>query len=349
MGEAGDELTVPDIALNPAESSRTNLQEPMKITVIRYNQDGVTSREVVDLNQTELDPPDEGTTWINVAGPVTRELLQSLERLYGFHPLALEDVQRQNQRSKVDLYDQHLFATIYALDATREHSRQISIFCRQNLVVTLLSYENGLFAPLREMVHTAQSNLRKSGSDFLLYAICDRIIDSYFPGLEAISKELDQLEDQIFTITRQDIAEQLHRLRVTMVDLETIVLGAQEVIESLRAGSNSYLQPQTLLYLRDCYDHTLQQLHSIDSYRQIAASILEAYLSLANNEMNEVIKVLTVISTIFIPLTFITGVYGMNFAFMPELSHPAGYAVAWILMIGIATGMLIFFHRKKWL
>lgn len=323
-------------------------RQPMQVTVFQYSPDAITVKSGTDL-QTAWQAPSAGITWIHIKGSADSDLLGQLAAHYHLHPLSVEDVMHSGQRSKLETYDQYLFLNIYALDAQTQQRMEIAMFVGGDYVITLMPRDNGLFAPLQELLQHDNSNLRKMGSDFLCYSLCDRIIDSVFPVLEELGKEVFEMEDQIFSLTRETMASQLHHLRVRLWALERVVTGAQEVIEDLRTGEIPLIQESTLVYLRDCYDHTLQQLHSTETYRQITASILESYLSLANNEMNEVIKVLTVISTIFIPLTFITGVYGMNFDYMPELGHRFGYIGAWALMIAVSLGMLMFYRRKKWL
>jgi magnesium transporter len=335
----------------PAAIAQPNGEDPshpMQITIFNYSPDSVTVQHLKD-GQLVWPPAQAGITWIHISGQVTWEILEQLAGHYQLHPLAIEDVTHQGQRSKLEMYDQNLFLAMYAMDHQTQERMQVSIFVGDSYVITIVPRENRLFEPLQELLQHGNSNLRKKGSDFLCYSLCDRIIDSVFPVLEEVGKEVFEMEDQIFSITREAISAKLHHLRVRLVELERIIAGSQEVIEDMRTGEIPLIQTGTLVYLRDCYDHTLQQLHSTDSYRQITASILESYLSLANNEMNEVIKVLTVVSTIFIPLTFITGVYGMNFDYMPELGHRFGYIGAWVLMAAVAGGMLLYYRRRRWL
>lgn len=323
-------------------------RQPMQITICNYSPDSIKVRHQADLVGVWEEEP-SGITWIHISGVANADTLQQLAQHYHLHPLSIEDVANRGQRSKLETYAEYLFLAMYALDAKSGERMEVSMFVGGDYVITLMPNDDGLFEPVQELLKHDNSNLRKMGGDFLCYSLCDRIIDSFFPVLEEIGKEVFEMEDQIFSLTREAMAARLHHLRVRLLELERYITGSQEVIEDLRTGEIPLIQESTQVYLRDCYDHTLQQLHSTENYRQITASILESYLSLANNEMNEVIKVLTVISTIFIPLTFITSVYGMNFAFMPELGHRYGYIGVWVLMIAVTAGMLMFYRRKKWL
>jgi magnesium transporter len=323
-------------------------EQAAQITVFQYSPDAIavlSGTGLYSLWQSQ----NPGVTWIHSSGPPDSDFLDQLAAHYNLHPLSIEDVIHSGQRSKLETYDEYLFLSLYALDAETQQRLEVNMFVGGDYVITLMPDDKGLFAPVQEMLKHGNSNLRKMGSDFLCYSLCDRIIDSVFPALEQVGKEVFEIEDQIFSITRDAMASKLHHLRVRLWALERDITGAQEVIEDMRTGEIALIKESTLVYLRDCYDHTLQQLHSTEAYRQITASILESYLSLANNEMNEVIKVLTVISTIFIPLTFITSVYGMNFTYMPELGHRFGYPGVWILMIAVTAGLLMFYRRKNWL
>ncbi len=298
----------------------------------------------------------DSINWIHMDGMVKTGDLYELKEHFHLHPLALEDVLNQGQHPKLEEYPGHYFLTAYLLANNEDTcAYQVNIFAGTNFLISLVPDDENAFELLHKRLQKPDSLLRKQGVDYLAYCLIDALIDRFFPRLENINEELGNMEDSVLQGQNHEFIEQVHNLKRRLLGLEKLGWGMQELVLALRDESNNFASSHTRLYLRDCFDHTEQLLHSIDNFRQISNSLAETFLSLVNNQMNQVIKVLTLIATIFIPLTFIVGVYGMNFnphagpLSMPELNWPYGYISTWVLMLLIAGTMLAFFKHRKWL
>jgi magnesium transporter len=298
----------------------------------------------------------DAINWIHLEGMIKAEDLDELKEHFGLHPLALEDVLNQRQHPKLEEYPGHHFITAYLLaDNEYTYAHQVSFFAGTNFLITMVPDDDNAFVLVHKRLQKPDSLLRKQGVDYLVYCLIDTLIDRFFPRLESINEELGDLEDSVLRGQNKELIEQVHDLKRRLMVLEKLVWGMQALVLALRNEANGFASSRTGLYLRDCYDHTEQLLHSIDSFREISNSLTETFLSLVNNQMNQVVKVLTLIATIFIPLTFIVGVYGMNFnphagpLNMPELNWPYGYVFIWALMLLIAGTMTATFKHRKWL
>lgn len=289
--------------------------------------------------------------WVNVNGLTGGAVERLCERL-GIHALVVEDILNTEHRPLVESYEDYLFIITKMLTVRPDGSieyEQVSLIVRDKLVVTIQETPGDCFGLIRDRIATGAGRIRRSGADYLAYALLDVIVDNYFVILEKLGDRLesyelsatDPAEARVFMLELQELKGELLRLRRT-------VWPVRDSIGILLRLEGSQLSPGLSPFLRDLYENTVQTIESLETYREQAASILEIYLSSVSNRMNEVMKVLTVISTIFIPLTFLAGVYGMNFHFMPELSLPWAYPALWGIMLFIAVGMLIFFKRKKW-
>ena len=291
--------------------------------------------------------------WIEFNGLGDVAALRELGQKFNLHPLALEDVLNVGQRPKLEAYAGHLFiiAQMIYHDAERTLcGEQVSIFVCGNFLISIQEdAETDVFDPVRQRIRVGGGNIRTMKSDYLAYALLDAIVDHGFPVLEEIGEALQEIEDTVLTAPGKETIGELHSLKRTLMQLRRFVWPERDVVNSLLHGDSEFVQPQTKIYLRDLYDHTVQIMDLIESYRDVATSLMDMYLSSVGLRTNEIMRVLTVISSIFIPLTFLAGVYGMNFKHMPELETSWGYPILWVLMIVIAVGQLIFFHRKKWL
>lgn len=300
----------------------------------------------------------DSITWVHVQGVAQVETVRALGTLFGLHPLALEDVVNTGQRPKADSYDEQIFVVMNLPSVDEEGSieiSQISIFLGHNFLISFHHGEGEPFDPVRNRLRKHSGKIRERQADYLLYALLDIIIDRGFPVLEYLSEHIEDLEEELLEEPDKQTMAKIHHLKRELLFLRRVLWPQREVINILVREEQPQITADTRPYLRDCYDHTIQIIDLIEVYREMAASMLDVYLSSISNKMNEVMKVLTVIATIFIPMTFIAGVYGMNFGnktdspwAMPELNWYYGYPLLWLLMIAIAGGMIAYFRRRNW-
>lgn len=332
---------------------------PPVIRVISYSPDSVEERLAGSLAEAVPAPGDNRTRWINIDGLSDISLIARLGETLGFHPLALEDALSLEQRPKVEEYESHLYIAarmIYPDEAGGVAVEQVSIFLKENLVVTLQEEPDAdVFEPLRDRIRRKGPHLCAGGADYLAYAILDCLIDCHFPVLEKLGEGIEDLEERIFQPGSQISMGQIYRFKRALIEARRTAWPLRELVASLLRGPARFFKEPTLVYLRDCHDHIIQVIDIIDNYRELLGGLADAHLSLVGQRTNDIVRVLTVISAIFIPLTFVAGVYGMNFdpaagpLSMPELSHPLGYAICLSGMALIGIGMLIWFKTRKWL
>jgi magnesium transporter len=292
-------------------------------------------------------------TWIDVDGIHQIDILEQFGECLNVHPLVLEDVLNTEQRPKLDDYGEYLFVVLkmfrYDDQSGEMEAEQISLVLGANFVVSLQEKPGDIFDPIRERIRDGKGRIRKMEADYLAYALIDTIVDHYFVVLEQIGEKIEFLEEELITNPTPETLQTIHNLKRDLIFLRKSVWPLREVIGSLERGESSLIGESINVYLRDVYDHTIQVIDTMETFRDMISSMLDIYLSSISNRMNEVMKVLTIIATIFIPLTLIAGIYGMNFKYMPELEWPWGYPTAWVIMLGIAAVMLVYFRRKKWL
>lgn len=306
--------------------------------------------------RTFLDRP--SVTWIHVQGHPDAGLLNGLAELFDLHPLALEDVVNSGQRPKLELYSGQFFVTLSlpALNGSHTEVEQISLFMGEGFVVSFCAGPVDPFGAVRKRLQSPTSRVRNRRADYLLYALLDAVIDQGFPLLERLGERIEDLELDLLDRPDQQTLAGIHALKRDLLVLRRMLWPHREVINLLLREDSPLLVEETRLYLRDCYDHSIQILELLESYRDMAAGMLDVYLSSASNRLNEVMRLLTVISTIFIPLTFVAGVYGMNFGrdtprspwAMPELDWAYGYPVVWLVMLAMVVGMVAYFKYRRW-
>jgi magnesium transporter len=269
------------------------------------------------------------------------------------HPLLLEDIVNTKQRPKLEDYGGYFFIVLKMLHYHEEENRleveQASFIVGPNYVISFQEKVGDFFEGVRDRLRSAKGRLRKCGTDYLFYALIDAIVDSYFIILEKLGEKIEALEERLLESAEPESLQTIHALKREMIRLRKSVWPLREVISSLRKGESKLVKKSTEVFFRDVYDHTIQVVDTIESYRDLISGMHDLYLSNVSNKMNEIMKVLTIIATIFIPLTFIAGIYGMNFEYIPELKFHWGYFVVWIIMIIIGAGMAVFFRKKKWL
>lgn len=295
-------------------------------------------------------------TWVNVDGLGDARILAELGEIFHLHPLALEDVVNVHQRAKVEEYHQHLFIVARMVELNRRlETEQLSLFLGRNFVLTFLQDPGDSFDPVRKRIRDGRGRIRVSGCGYLAYALLDAVVDAYFPVIEAYGDRLDELEDEVVLRPGQRSIARIHAAKRDLRVLRRAIWPLREEVNRLSRDASEFIDAETRVYLRDCYDHTVQIIDLVETYRELGSDLTDLYLSSLSNRMNEVMKVLTVIATIFMPLGFIAGVYGMNFDGkaspwnMPELSWPWGYPFALGIMALVALTMLAFFRRQGWL
>jgi len=296
-------------------------------------------------------------SWVDVRGLGNEPILQGLGQVFNLHPLVLEDVVNVPQRPKVEEYpDQLLFiAKMVLLEENGFSSEQVSFILGPHYLLTVQEeLEQDCFQAVRKRIEGNKGNIRKLGSDYLMYALIDAIIDGFFPVLEDYGERIEDLEDEVVSHPNRRTLEKVHDLRRELLALRRSIWPQRDAINALIRDGNPLISPEVRVYLRDCYDHSVQVLDMVETYRELAASLMDVYLSSVSNRMNEIVKVLTIFSTIFMPLTFIVGVYGMNFNSekspwnMPELNWYWGYPLVWLVMILTTICLVTFFWKKGW-
>jgi len=325
------------------------------IKLMEYDRNGCHER-VIDSVAALPDcrTTDDGKIrWIEFNGLGDVAALKALGEKFSLHPLALEDVLNVGQRPKLEPYAGHLFIIAQMIYHDPEESlcgEQVSLFVCGNFLISIQEdAEMDVFEPVRQRIRAGGGNIRTMKADYLAYALLDAIVDHGFPVLEQIGEALQEIEDSVLTSPGKETIGQLHSLKRTLMQLRRFVWPERDVVNSMLHGDSEFIHPETKVYLRDLYDHTVQIMDLIESYRDVVTSLMDMYLSSVGLRTNEIMRVLTVISSIFIPLTFLVGVYGMNFSNIPELKTSWGYFALWGVMIVIAVGQLIFFRRKTWL
>lgn len=329
--------------------------EQPKITLIDYDERHFEEREIKTIDECFPFKDKPTTTWINIDGIHQIELIETLGTHFEVHPLVLEDILNTDQRPKVEDFGTYIFIVLKMFYCEEKHedreivAEQISLILGSNFVLSFQEERRDVFNPVRDRLRSGKGRMRKLGPDYLAYALVDSIVDNYFVILEILGEKIELLEEELIEEPSAGTLQDIHDLRRGLLFLRRSIWPLREVISALHRGESSLIQATTLVYLRDVYDHVIQVIDTVETYRDMIAGMLDIYLSSVSNRMNEVMKVLTIIATIFIPLTFIVGVYGMNFAYMPELQTKWGYPMVWLVMISIALFMVFYFKKKKWL
>jgi magnesium transporter len=327
--------------------------EKTKITVIDYDEQNYQMKETgtVDVCFPFKDTPT--VTWINVDGVHDAEVIGRIGQCFGIHPLILEDIMTTAQRPKMEDMGDYIYIVMRMLSyhAKRREvlSEQVSLILGPNFVISFQEAGGDVFDPVRERIRTGKGRVRKMGPDYLAYSLIDAVVDNYFLILENLGERVEALEEELISDPRRETLHAIHVLKREMIYLRKSVWPLREVISGLERAESDLIKDATGIFFRDVYDHTIQVIDTIETYRDMLSGMLDMYLSSVSNRMNEVMKVLTIIATIFIPLTFVAGVYGMNFKFMPELGWRWGYFGILAVMLTIGVLMLFYFRRKKWM
>lgn len=318
--------------------------------------------EVPDVSNLGHQMSDSAVTWLDIDGLGDADVIEQVGQIFKLHPLALEDVVNVHQRPKVEMYGEYVFVIVRAHSRVEGKSEgdcvemhQVALFLGRDFVVTFRERGVQCFDGVRKRIQTKRGRIRKAGADYLLYTLLDAVIDEYFPALELHGERLDSLDELISAGAEQDLVHRIHEVRSELLMIRRAVWPLREAINTLIRDSGELISDETDLYLRDCYDHTVQIIDVIETDRELCADLRDYYLTVVSNRMNQVMKFLTIIATLFIPLTFVAGLYGMNFNThastfnMPELNWTLGYPFALAVMTATAFGMLWYFHRRGWL
>jgi len=329
---------------------------PPRITLIQYDAEHLEERVLESVGQIPAQAPEGGMLWLNVDGLGDARVIEAIGERFNLHPLALADVVHVDQRAKTELYDQHLFLVLRMLhDEAHVRHEQLSLFLGKGFVLTFQERAGDCFGMVRERLRKTHGRIRRRGADYLAYALLDAVIDQYFHPLEAFGDRLDALEAEVLKQPTVAVVHQLHALKRELLVVRRAVWPVREAVNVLlRDESGEWISEGVRPYLRDCYDHSVQAMDMVETFRELAASQMELYLSTVSQRTNETMKVLTMFASIFIPLTFIAGVYGMNFDpdvspwNMPELRWFLGYPAALLFMAAVTLGILWLFRRRGW-
>jgi len=331
------------------------------VRLVEYDTTGIVEKTIA--SPADLPPfADDGKIrWLDIEGLGDVSLFQALGEKYGLHPLALEDALHVGQRPKLEPYDNHLFVVaqmVYRNPENEMCGEQVSMFLTRNFLITIQEeIGTDVFDPVRARLRTGRGYIRNLGADYLCYALLDSIIDHCFPILEDLGEALEEIEDEVLEHPQVSCMAKLHAHKRTLMQLRRFVWPERDVCNALLHDESGIVSKQTKVFLRDAYDHTVQIMDFIESYRDVVSGLSEMYLSAVGMRTTEIMRVLTVMSAIFIPLTFVAGLYGMNFDYadgkmpwnLPELHQPYGYLGCIVVMVAITTGQILFFKRKKWL
>ncbi len=333
--------------------------ESVRITVIDYDESSFQEKQVANIEDCFEFKTTPTVTWINIDGLHDVEIIEKIGKHYDFHPLVLEDILHTGQRPKFEDLDNYIYIVLMMLRFDDQSqavlSEQVSLVLGRNYVISFQEDVGDVFEQIRDRIRNAKGKVRRMGSDYLVYTLLDAIVDNYFGILEKLGEKIESLEEELVSNPTDRILKQIHNLKREMIYLRKSVWPLRELISGLERSESDFIQETTNVYLRDVYDHTIQVIDTVESYRDMVSGMLDIYLSSISNRMNAVMKVLTIIATIFIPLTFVAGIYGMNFNpeaspwNMPELNWRWGYPAVWLVML-IMTGIMIYyFKKKKWL
>lgn len=330
------------------------LQPVSRISVMDFGIDHLEEPQIVTIDELVQYRQTDSITWVMIEGLADVNIIESIGSLFGIHQLVLEDILNTHQRARFEEFDDHLYIVLKCLLPETEsfdvRYEQVSLLVLDNFVFTFKEKQDELFYPLQQRVRNPKSRLRSMGTDYLTYAILDIIVDQNFVLIDSLDDEISELEDQLLLAEpTSEMLNTIQKLKREVISIRRHISPLRELIAGMLRSESHLINEKTHIYLRDVYDHSIRVIESIESYREILTGLLDIYISNVSNKMNEVMKVLTVFASIFIPLTFLAGIYGMNFEYMPELKWKWAYPVLWLGFILIPLVLLVYFKRRKWL
>lgn len=326
--------------------------EKTRVRLINYDESSFLDKETEAPEEYCAARAATGITWVNVDGIHQIDLLQRIGECFGLHPLVLEDIMNTDQRPKMEDFGDYVYIVLKMLslnDRGEIAAEQVSLILGKNFVLSFREQHSDIFDPIAERIKSGKGFIRKSGADYLAYALLDAVVDHYFVVLEKREEEIDTLEEEVIANATPRTLQRIHKLRRELIFLRKAIFPFRNVIGALERGESAFFDQTSRIYLRDIYDHTIHIIDTLETFRDLATGLLDIYLSSVSNRMNAVIRILTVIATIFMPLTFLAGVYGMNFKHMPELEWTWGYPAVLLLMATVGIGMQVYFRKRKWL
>jgi len=337
------------ITLKPAAAV---IKEPVKITVIDYDETHYQHKEVASADECQVFRDKPTVTWINVEGIHQPEILEKIASCFNLHPLILEDIGDVEQRPKIENLESYIYVVLKMLSYDIENAEikieQISLVVGNNFVISFQETVGDVFDPIRDRIKNSKGRIRKMGADYLAYALVDAIVDNYFKILDEFGEKIEFLEEEIITSPDQLVLKEIYHLKREIIFLRKVIFPLKELLRSLERSESQLIKEPTRIYFRDIYDHVIHIADSMEMFREMLTGMVEAYLSSLSNKLNEVMKVLTIIATIFMPLTFVTGIFGMNFRYMPGLERIWGFPIALVIMLSIGIYMLRYFRKKNW-
>lgn len=326
------------------------------ISLFAYGDEQFVERENVSVDDIRAIKGTTPNLWVNIDGLADIDIITELGNLFGLHSLAMEDVVNVHQRPKAEEYDDHVFVVSRMIVAEGDiATEQVSLFLGRDFVLTFQEQPGDCFNPVRDRLRRHKGRIRQSGGDYLAYALIDTVVDAYFPVLEEYGERIEILEDAVVTEPRPELIERVHSMKRDLLGLRRAIWPHREMINALIRDENDLVSDQTRIFLRDCYDHTIQLMDIVETYREIASGLVDVYLSSMSTRLNDIMKVLTIIATIFMPLSFIASLYGMNFDRsvspwnMPELGWRYGYPFALAIMAISAALLVYYFFREHWI
>jgi magnesium transporter len=327
--------------------------EAARITVIDYDEANFQEKQVPAIEECFPFKATPTVTWINIDGLHQVDIIEKVGAQFELHPLILEDILHTGQRPKLEDFDNYMYIVLKMLSYNdlkqQVEAEQVSLVLGSNFVISFQESVGDVFDQVRDRIRNAKGRIRKMGPDYLVYSLIDAVVDNYFLILEKLGERIESMEEDLVAEPTQKTLQQIHGLKREMISLRKSVWPLREAVSALERSESGLIGKPTHVYLRDVYDHTIQVIDTVETFRDMVSGMLDIYLSSLSNRMNAVMKVLTIIATLFIPLTFIAGVYGMNFKYMPELAWGWGYPAVLLVMAAVAVIMLVYFRRKKWL
>jgi magnesium transporter len=324
-----------------------------KINFIQYREKYFDSKEFTLFDLIPSTRNTENITWLNLIGLQDVDLIEKIGKSYNVHPLVLESIANTEHHPKIEFFDDYLFLEMKILEFNDHQSQlsseQVAFIMGKGYVLTFLESENKIFDNITDRIKFGGTRINRMGADFLCYSLIDSVIDSYFAILDMVEEQVEDLEEVLITKPTTDTLQKIHKLKRSMIFIRKAIWPLREVIRKLEMADTALVADSTDLYIRDLYDHTIQIIETLETILETISMMFDIYLSSMSNKMNEVMKVLTIIATIFIPLTFLVGVYGMNFDYLPELRWQWSYPILWVIMISVSVWMLSIFRKKKWL
>ncbi|WP_339911079.1 magnesium/cobalt transporter CorA [Symmachiella dynata] len=342
----------PDVGARPGTLVISEDASQPKIHVMHFTPDELKEEDVTDTEQLRAAYDPNTTTWVDVQGFGDEKMIRRIAEKFAIHPLAIEDIINVPQRPKAETYDDQILIIVRMVNSIGQAEidiEQVSIVLGKNYVLTFQERYGDVLDPVRRRIRSGKGRIRTEGPDYVAYAIFDTIVDAYYPVLEEIGNYLEDLEITVVENPTPRLLKYLNQVKNRLINLRRAIWPQRQVANSLARDEHPLIDPNVRIYLRDTYDHCVQSAEVVEMYREMVTGLMNMYLASVANRQNEIMKVLTITAAIFIPLTFMAGIYGMNFEYMPELHVPWAYPVIWTTMFFVAGGMLFYFYRKGWI